>query len=297
MVTHHHLSGYPADKMGDTFEKAWSLNSFVAILAGIITSYAVGIYSDYKLFEDKPSEIAAFDCSAIVLVTACFIISSRWKRENYGDSQVDMRASLRNAMDLFKSDGRIIFVGIIQSGFESAMYLFVFMWTMALEQGRGKGEPIDHGMIFAVFMESCLCGTTLSGILSKKLLWKSEKIAVALCFVASICLFAVPFTQNYEVRLLMFIGFECCVGSYFPIIGALRGKYVPDHVRATIMNIFRIPLNVIVVIVLWYIDELGLTKVFILASILLLIASMASYFLGLMTVKNSNQSTPVQRGG
>merc|ERR1712228_656457 len=159
-------------------------------------------------------------------------------------------------------------------------------------------HAIDHGMIFAVFMESCLVGTTLSGILSKSMEWKTEKIAAFLSFVASVCLVAVPMTDSYEARLFYFIVFECCVGCYFPIIGALRGKYVPDNVRATIMNIFRIPLNVIVVIVLWYIDELGLTKVFVLASILLLIASMASYFLGVLTAKReSAESSPVNKGG
>eukprot|EP01083_Nonionella_stella_P025063 69048_1 len=276
MVTTHHQRGYPPNKLGDTFEKAWSLNSFIAILAGLITSYAVQYYEAHDIIKGGPYEVAAFDCSAVVLMIALLMLNWKWKQENYGDTRVDMKQSLHNALDLFYKDQRVILVGIIQSGFESAMYLFVFMWTLALESVRNENDDsIDHGMIFAVFMESCLVGTTLLRLLP----WNTEQMAGVLCFIAAIALVYVPFTTNYEVRLLLFIVFECCVGMYFPTIGGLRGKYVPDNVRATIMNIFRIPLNVIVVVVLWYIDQLGLKNVFILAAVLLLQASLASYVL------------------
>jgi len=33
--------------------------------------------------------------------------------------------------------------------------------------------------------------------------------------------------------------FEACVGVYFPAIGTIRAKYVPERQQATIMNIFR----------------------------------------------------------
>lgn len=44
-----------------------------------------------------------------------------------------------------------------------------------------------------------------------------------------------------------FFLFELCVGMYFPLIGTLRSKYLPDAYRGVIMNIFGIPLNLIVV--------------------------------------------------
>ena len=44
-----------------------------------------------------------------------------------------------------------------------------------------------------------------------------------------------------------FFAFELCVGLYFPAIGTLRSKYVPEGQRAIIMNLFGIPLNMLVV--------------------------------------------------
>ena len=114
MVTHHKNRGYPDRKLGDTFEKAWSLNSFIAILAGLITSVAVQYYKEHDIIPGGPYEIAAFDCSAITLMIACIAIHYRWRQENYGDSHIDLQQSMSNALEQFQSDRRIILVGVLQ---------------------------------------------------------------------------------------------------------------------------------------------------------------------------------------
>jgi len=49
--------------------------------------------------------------------------------------------------------------------------------------------------------------------------------------------------------------FELCCGLYFPSIGILRSKFVPEDTRATIMNLFRVPLNLIVVLTLMKVNS------------------------------------------
>merc|ERR1711959_235685 len=44
-----------------------------------------------------------------------------------------------------------------------------------------------------------------------------------------------------------FLGFEFCVGVYFPTVGVLKSEIVPEHVRGTMYNIYRVPLNAVVV--------------------------------------------------
>ena len=46
---------------------------------------------------------------------------------------------------------------------------------------------------------------------------------------------------------------------YFPSIGTLRSKYVPDSHRSVIMNLFGIPLNALVVSVFLSIKKLGVS--------------------------------------
>ena len=40
---------------------------------------------------------------------------------------------------------------------------------------------------------------------------------------------------------------KVCVGLYFPSIGTLRAKYIPDANRGVVLNLFAIPLNLIVI--------------------------------------------------
>lgn len=54
-----------------------------------------------------------------------------------------------------------------------------------------------------------------------------------------------------KVQLLAFCVFEGCVGLFWPSMMALRAHFVPEGQRSTIINIFRIPLNCFVCLVLY----------------------------------------------
>jgi hypothetical protein len=57
-------------------------------------------------------------------------------------------------------------------------------------------------------------------------------------------------TLKGQIQLLSFCAFELCVGIFWPSMMSMRANYVPEELRATIINIFRIPLNAFVCIVL-----------------------------------------------
>ena len=68
----------------------------------------------------------------------------------------------------------------------------------------------------------------------------------------------------------------------------MRSKYIPEEVRSTVMNVFRIGLNLVVVITLFNIDRLAPDTVFLLTVILLAIAVLAQH--RLFTLSEQNQS-------
>ncbi|ETO12996.1 hypothetical protein RFI_24380 [Reticulomyxa filosa] len=122
MVTHHHMCHFPSHLLGDTFQLAWGWNSIVAVMAGVITSTVVHYYSTYKLFPNTPPEVGAFDCSIVALLLAMIFILLQWE-ENYGDTTLNVTATIRKSIQAFRSNRKILLLGIIQSGFESSMYL------------------------------------------------------------------------------------------------------------------------------------------------------------------------------
>ena len=56
-----------------------------------------------------------------------------------------------------------------------------------------------------------------------------------------------------------FLTYEACVGMYFPAIGTLRSKYVPNENKSVILSLFGIPLNLLVVAIYLSIKQLGTT--------------------------------------
>ena len=60
----------------------------------------------------------------------------------------------------------------------------------------------------------------------------------------------VVFKESYFVALFAFCAFEFGLGVYWPAMAVLRGELVPNSLRASVTSVFRVPLNVLVVMLL-----------------------------------------------
>lgn len=205
-------------------------------------------------------------------------------------------SSISDAIAIMKADKRILLLGAVQALFEGAMYIFVLQWPPAMQAAFSqqialgsfaKNTAVPYGNIFSTFMASCLLGSTIFGKLqqrrseqsSDKTLttettasptkrgwfgrWTSamtvEKSTLLMLSVATLAMsIAATFgLHNLWFLIPAFLVFEVCVGMYFPSIGTLRSKYLPDSHRSVIMNLFGIPLNLLVVSVFLSIKQLG----------------------------------------
>jgi hypothetical protein len=174
---------------------------------------------------------------------------------------MDVRG-LQRGLELMQQDSSILCCGLLQSLFEGSMYIFVFMWTPALTPGSGAdggnahgagadgtSEPPPYGQMFATFMLMCMCGSSCYSILSK--LYAVEDLLLRVYLVSAAAL-AVPVLApgNTSAAYMAFLLFELCVGVYFPCMGTMKSGIVPEESRAALYNLFRVPLNVIVLGVL-----------------------------------------------
>jgi MFS transporter, MFS domain-containing protein family, molybdate-anion transporter len=126
------------------------------------------------------------------------------------------------------------------------MYIFVFMWTPALTALMDdKGDKaLPFGVIFSTFMVCCMAGSSLFSILIQK--ETALNIAVGIFAIASVAMACVAFAGNGDLAFTALNVFEICVGMYFPVMGTMKGAIVPEDKRAAIYNLYRIPLNFIV---------------------------------------------------
>ena len=65
-----------------------------------------------------------------------------------------------------------------------------------------------------------------------------------------------------KIQLLSFCVFEVCIGLFWPSMMRMRAHYLPDDLRATLINCFRIPLNIFVCAVLYNVKSFPLGVMF-----------------------------------
>jgi hypothetical protein len=215
-----------------------------------------------------PFELSIAFLAAGALLTT-FLWDENKAEKSTADDGKETKPTIRDAIKVVKADPKIMLVGAVQSLFEAAMYIFVLQWPPAISKavaGAFEGSMTPYGTVFSCFMASCLLGSTIFGQLVKNNV-STESFTSVMLSVATIAMGTAAWVTSSSSAITMplaalvasFFAFEGCVGMYFPSIGTLRSKYVPDSHRSVIMNLFGIPLNALVVGVFLSIKKLGVT--------------------------------------
>ena len=252
--------------MGKSFSYAQYGNSIIAIVAGQIANRAASSAEFKPTTPDSGfytgGYLGPFDVSLVMLIICGLLAAYLWE-ENYGGggesedegsddngkSNSSATGALKGAFDATVRNPDILSCGIISSLFEGSMYIFVFMWTPALtalakaEMGD-TFEGLPFGVIFSTFMVSCMAGSSIFSIAMETM--KPEQLAVIVFGIAACAFLLVVSLTNATMTFLAMNLFEMCVGMYFPSMGTMKGMIVPENKRAAIYNLFRIPLNFIV---------------------------------------------------
>jgi hypothetical protein len=250
-------------------------NSVIAIIAGLVANKAAASVKMFPItagFVFAGGYLMPFDIAMVALVACGFLALTLWE-ENYGESdssnEHEQKESkwydgLKNAFTTTIRSQDILLCGLISSLFEGSMYIFVFMWTPALTQ-----------VIFSTFMVSCMAGSSLFSIQIE--LVKGEKLAVMVFGVAASAMALIAFSSSSSLKFIAMNLFEMTVGMYFPIMGTMKGAIVPESKRAAIYNLFRIPLNFIVLFSL--LTDLTPSQSFFLNAVMLSTATVLQYIL------------------
>ncbi|CAD7925459.1 unnamed protein product [Amoebophrya sp. A120] len=186
------------------------------------------------------------------------------------------------AFHVLRTSPQVQKLGWMCALFESSMFIFVFLWTPAIHDVIPSAKKAPYGLIFALFMLACMCGSCMFSLLSSSqnednftaranhrvppgtksafakfvsscLLqrsssaWSEKQLAALTVTVAVISNALVVVTSSTIVLLFAFLGFEFSLGLYFPTFGLLKSRLVPERNRAMLYNFFRVPLNFIVV--------------------------------------------------
>ena len=262
MVCEHNKRGYDDQQLASTFSRSTFGNGLAAVVAGLIAN----------TFAEAYGYVAPFMVALVPLLLTALIVFFSWD-ENFGNQDQNTMSSFTKAFDLLRNDPKICTLAFAQSCFEGAMYTFVFMWTPALKSVAETEAELDGktlegstsqylGVIFSCFMVCVMMGSSIFKIMNtgKSRLYN---LPIALHCVSFLMMGAVTlFYDNKLVVYFCFLLFEISVGVFYPAYGVIKSEKLPEEIRSSIMNIFRIPLNAFVVLLLLKIKFLSPPIVF-----------------------------------
>ncbi len=238
MVAEHRSRGYPEKWLSTTFGYCQVGNGISAIVAGFVAEYAVGMFGN----------IGPFRLAVLLSAIVFFIVITTWTENRDTQENKTVLGLFPVAWEKIWNDPRIMLIGFTNALFEGAMYTFVFNWVPSI-YNVWTNPPL--GNVFSSFMTCITLGGFLYNYLSSSsgMNMSNANIMIYVLLFSSLSLILPAINPN-EFWLVYggFLLFETCVGISFACGGGLRSAVMPEDLQATIMNIFRIPLNILVVI-------------------------------------------------
>ena len=152
---HTERNMFPAEWISSTFSISTFWNGILAILSGVVADFG----ADWLNF----GPVAPFITAIPFLIVSAVLICLYWP-ENHGSRQFGLGRSFLEGVRTIFQDGTILLLGLVQSMFESIMYIFVFLWTPILDSSKSASAwPL--GLVFSCFMVCIMIGSSVNTLL------------------------------------------------------------------------------------------------------------------------------------
>jgi len=236
MVSEHRKLGFDEELLSSTFAiSSWG-NGIVAIAAGVFAQVA----------SDARGDIGPFQLAiALTFITLLAVLT--W-RENYGHSEEGLSSitkSITKSAKVIGGNVSILYLGLSQAFFEGAVYTFVFMWVPSMLQVT---ENLPTGLVFSCFMLSMTLGGILFSLLLPIFPRGAEGLTIFVYLTAAAAMAVPIFKFEFWWVFISFLVLEAMVGMFNSCGAILRSQYYPEELQSSIMSVFRLPLNLLVVL-------------------------------------------------
>lgn len=267
MVAEHRRRGFSDESLQYTFSvMSWG-NGAMAIVAGFVAQWS---------YHHLDGDIGPFKLAVALSLICLLMILMLWS-ENYGaredikdNNRKDEQPVQWSVWKLLKDNRAVVYVGLSQAIFEGAVYTFgkcldyrlaasnvialVFMWVPVLLLAYGDQEtPLPTGLVFSCLMLAMCVGGTVFPVLTHVVPSSNNRhalhwICVIVYVLAGISMIIPLIWFSFGYILNAFLLLEISVGLFNACSGTMRSMYYDEAHQSTITSIFRVPLNVLVVL-------------------------------------------------
>ncbi len=140
-----------------------------------------------------------------------------------------------------KANPLFIFIGLSESLILSMLHIFIFSWVPTIK--KVKDDPSTSN-IFTTLMMAMMVGGGFFRVLFN-VYKKSFNVSKIISFITMLSMFIISYTNNYNNIVIGYILFEIAIGMFYPTFSKIKSECLPKEYRGTLMNIFKIPFNVI----------------------------------------------------
>jgi hypothetical protein len=204
-----------------------------------------------------------------------------------------------------KNSPQVLLIMVGQTLFEGSTYTFVFMWVPVMISVAGPPPALPVGLVFTCFMLCGTIGAALGHVAYEVVAERSAGARTAEWIAAGCCLaFAISmgccslYPEDFHVVFGSFLLLEAAVGASYAAYFTLRARLIPEELRATVTNLFRVPLNICVVVGTMLTDRYSPTVVFPILTVWLVLATVAQVgdllLLLLTATVTTDQNTALQ---
>jgi len=282
MVTEHRKRGFHEDLLASTFSiSSWG-SAVSAIIAGFLAQVSADLFGDIG-----PFQLAiALTCVALVLIvlwwTENYGEEEKEKEEGEGEAgavqkeapsgqdggvSALLRSMMASMIVIWKSPA-ILYLGLSQAFFEGAVYSFVFMWVPSMqtvfkadaaaasgaaggaagvEGGAAAFDEMPIGLVFSCFMLAMTLGGMLFGAVLPVFPGGAHGLCILTYLASALAMFTPVVKFSFAWVFGSFLVLEAMVGMFNSCGATLRSQIYPGEKQSSIMSVFRVPLNLLVV--------------------------------------------------
>ncbi len=249
------------------FVKSNVYDAAVSIITSIVCAF---IYSYFGIY-------APFWISIFLSLVASIVIAVLWdENELQLKKSEDTKEQLKNAMKEFNKM-EVLCIGLIEGIAMACLNIYLFSWTPILKQSTPGGMNV--GFIFTSMVLTMIVGTKSYEVLIVNLHFDYYMSIAGCLFFQGLLLFLVYYVDSFLARMIFLALFNGLTGFYNPLNSIVKSNILVEKYRALLMNLFRVPLNTYVIIVLLTLRYMNSFTVALIAGTMCFVASAIGIYL------------------
>ena len=111
----------------------------------------------------------------------------------------------------------------------------------------GERSALPTGLVFASFMLAMSLGGLLFGLLVPLVPGGAQTLCIAVYLLSALAMAVPAGSFSFVAVYVSFLTLEAMVGMFNSCGAALRSRFYPEAQQSTLMSLFRLPLNLLVV--------------------------------------------------